>query len=58
MKGFIIQQNIRRYHDLLQAETNEARRRMLLDLLAEEEAKLVEADADHAGSSAARNIER
>jgi hypothetical protein len=42
MNRFIIDRNIRRYRNLLEGEADEARRRMVLDLLAEEEAKLAE----------------
>lgn len=49
MRTFVIRRNIQRYRDLLAHETDEARRRIILDLLAEEEAKLAEAaDADRA----------
>lgn len=40
MNDFVIRRNIQRCQRLLDAEPNEKRRQMLLDLLAEEEAKL------------------
>jgi hypothetical protein len=40
MNDVAIRRNIRRCQNLLDVETNEKRRQMLLELLAEEEAKL------------------
>ncbi len=42
MKAFVVRQNIQRYREQLEVATDERRRRVLLDLLAEEEAKLAE----------------
>lgn len=42
MNRFIIHRNIRRYQKLLEFEADEARRRTILDLLAEEKGKLGE----------------
>jgi len=39
MEKFIKNENIRRYRELLRAETNLDKRRVILKLLAEEEAK-------------------
>jgi len=43
MNDVVIRRNIQRYRSLLDFETNERRRRMLLGLLAEEEANLARA---------------
>ena len=40
MKAFVLRQNIQRYRRQLEVVTDEDRRRLLRDLLAEEEAKL------------------
>jgi hypothetical protein len=45
MNRFVIQRNIQRYHAMLEIEPDEGRRKMLLDLLAEEEAKSAEINA-------------
>ena len=42
MNGFVIRRNIRNFERLLVLKTNAAQRRTLLELLAEEEAKLAE----------------
>lgn len=42
MKAFVVRQNIQRYREQLEVVTDEARRRILLDLLAKEEAKLAQ----------------
>jgi hypothetical protein len=42
MRTFVIRRNIDRYRQLLKVETDEVRRRMVVQLLAEEEAKLAE----------------
>jgi hypothetical protein len=42
MKSFVARHNIERYERLLEAAADEASRRVLLDLLAEEKAKLAE----------------
>ena len=42
MRSFVIHRNIRRYQRLLEFEADETRRQTILDLLAEEEAKLAE----------------
>jgi hypothetical protein len=41
---FVVRQNIEHFRDKLAAETDEERRQMLLDLLADEEAKLAARD--------------
>jgi hypothetical protein len=40
--SFVIQRNIQRYRELLKVETSETRRRVILELLADEERKLGE----------------
>lgn len=44
MNRFVISRNIQRFHELIKRETEEAHRRVLGDLLAEEEARLADLD--------------
>lgn len=49
MRRFVVRRNIERYREFLRTEVNDERRRMLRNLLAEEEAKLAAMSAPSDG---------